>query len=548
MSAPQYNVVLVNQAGGERKHLVRAQLLSVAWELDGWGEARWVMDVLDPQIANEPVLWEVNSLYPPREVQVWRNGRLIWWGLPNGVPSCDGASVTFTAYGLLWYFARRYFGPVYSNTIQSLLTNGDFETDPLLNGTGIGGWAATAGTGTSATSRRKFGNRAIRLTTTLAAGDEQYIIQAAQLPSPARTRPLLVTASAWVYPESIVAPAWEDRGLTLQHQVTLEQAWVPLNKDVPFDQWTRLEVQMDVPATLSAGQLSVSCSGPAEGSVVWDRVRCDYQQRTGALEGQDWGDDYLRRVFNYGAGNSHGGSTGPGGTAGDQNQWWGSRQLKSSLGMTFLPSSVAAGSLRADVYWDHEDHGQVWAAMLQVVERNLLDFEIVWNTAGTVRQLATYPPRKGALRPTLPVELGRDLTGLGYTVDGRRTANDVRVIGRNKGNTKEVGQAGGPNPYTLGGLQLEAVISAPDELEGQGLADTALWEERRRRGPVKTPSIRVPAQRYLDPNQPGGPLTVGDSVPVRVRQGWLQDVSTRRVVKMTLLPPTEELELVVNEA
>ncbi len=547
MTAPQYNVVLVNQAGGERKPLVRAQLLSATWELNGWGEMRWVQDVLDPQLATEPVLWDVDAISPPREVQLWRNGRLIWWGLPNGVPSCDGSRVTFTAYGLLWYFARRYFGPVYSNTIQSLLTNGDFELDPLMNGTGIGGWAATGPTSTAATLRRKFGNRACRLTTTAAGGDEQYIVQAAQLPSPARTRPLLVTASAWVFPEVITLPAWEDRGLTLQ-AADGTQAWAPVNADVPKTEWTRLEVEMLVPAATSNQQLLVACSAPAEGSIVWDRVRCDYQQRTGAVEGQDWSNDYLRRVFNLGAGNSHGGSTGPGGSIGDQNQWWGSRHLKSNLGMTFLESGVAGGSLRADVYWDHEDHGQVYEAMLEVVRRNLLDFEIVWNATGTVRQLASYPPRKGALRPGMVVELGRDLTALGYSVDGRRTANDVRVIGRNKGNTKEVGQAGGPRPYTLGHLQLEAVVSAPDEVEGHGLAETALWEERRRRGPIKTPSFTVPAQRYLDPNQPGGALAVGDSVPVRVRSGWLQDVSTRRVVSMTLQGPTDELELTVNEA
>lgn len=540
MTRPQYNVVLVNQAGGERNQLVRAQVLAVTWELDGWGEARWVMDVDDPQIATEPVLADADAITPPREVQIWRAGRLEWWGIPTGVPSCDGYKVTFTAYGLLWYFARRYFGPTYSNTIASLLVNGDFERTPASYA-----WSVTGSLTAAATTRRKFGEQALRLTTSGAT--DQYIAQPINMPTPARSRPLLVTASGWVYPETVTTPTFQDRGIYIYDSVTFQEAWVAMNADVPRNEWSRLETQLELPAAASAHQLVVGYYAPDNGAVVWDNCRVDYQQRTGALEGQDWGDDYLRRVFNYGAGNSNGGSTGPGGIVAAQDQWWGSRYRKSSLGMTFLGSNLAAGQLRSDVYWDHEDHGQVYEAMLEVVKRNLLDFEVVWNRTGTVRQLATYPPRKGSLRSHMLVELGRDISGLGYTVDGRRTANDVRVIGRNQGKTKEVGQAGGPVPWTLGSLQLESVLAAPDEVEGHGLAQVALWEERKLRRPVATPTIRVPAGPYLNRNQRGGPLTVGDTLPVRVRQGWLRDVLPRRVVKMTLLPATEELDLVTND-
>ena len=51
----------------------------------------------------------------------------------------------------------------------------------------------------------------------------------------------------------------------------------------------------------------------------------------------------------------------------------------------------------------------------------------------------------------------------------RHISNDryrnTRVVGRNSGDTKEVGQAGGPTPFTMGGQQREAVISAPVEVE-----------------------------------------------------------------------------------
>lgn len=546
MARPEYSVVLVNQAGGQRTPLVRAQLLPVRLELNGWGEARWRMSVTDPQLVGEPVLADADSINPPREVQIWRNGRLFFWGIPVGAPSCDGDTVTFTAHGLLWYFAKRYFGPVYSNTMPQMLGNGDFDADPLINGTGIGGWAATGAVATASTSRRKFGLRAISLSTS--GSTDQYIAQAAQLPSPARSRPLMVTASAWAYPQSVTTRSDHERGIFIYDMSDVARySWVPLNANVPMGQWTRLETELLLPAANSAHQILMALYGFDAGVVLWDKARMTYQQRTGALEGQDWGDDYLRRVFNYGAGNSYGGSVGPGGAVGAQDQWWGAQVLKSNLGMTFLGSPNAAGSLRADVFWDHEDHGQIYAAMLEVVKRNLLDFEIVWNASGTVRQLQTFVPRKGALRSHMLVELGRDISGLGYTVDGRRTANDVRVIGRNTGNTKEVGQAGGPTPYTLGHLQLEAVQAAPDEVEGEGLTARALWQERQLRRAVPMPTIRVPAGPYLDPNQRGGPLVPGDTLPVRVVNGWLSDVLPRRVMEMTLLPDTDELDLVVNE-
>jgi hypothetical protein len=542
---PTYSLILVNQAGGERIPLVRAQVLSVMWELDGWGEMRWAMGVMDPQLESEPVLADADSLTTPREVQLWRNGRLIWWGIPTGAPSCDGNTVTFTAYGLLWYFARRYFGPTFSNTMPQLISNGSFEADPINNGTGIGGWGVTGATATASTTRHKVGTRSVRLQTFGASN--QYMVQSAQLPSPARSRPLVVTASVWVYPESIVVPNSTDRGLGLAvFADQTKRADAPLSANVPMGRWTRLECSLELEPADTTEQLVIVLHAPDQGVVLYDAARCTYQQRTGALEGQDWSDDYLRRLLNYGAGNSNGGSTGPGGTVGDQTQWWGSPVRKSSLNIPFVGSSFASRSLVADVFWDHEDHGQIYEAMMEVVKRDICDFEIVWNETGTVRQFVTYPPRKGSLRRHMLIELDRDISSLSYTVDGRGTANDVRVVANNPGDTKEVGQAGGPIPHSLGGLQLESVLSAADEVEGQGLVETALWEERTKRRPVPMPSIRVPAGPYLDPTQPGGPLSVGDSVPVRVRRGWLRDVSVRRVVQMTLNAATDELELVVN--
>lgn len=531
---PSYRVVMCNQAGGEPTELVRAKLRHVTWELNSWGEAVWSMPVLDAQ-ASAAILMS-------REVQVWRDGVCIFWGIPWG-GRADKRTVTFTAYGLLWHFAGRYFGPVYSDRMPQMLTNGDFELDPLINGTGIGGWAATGAATAASTTRRKFGSRAIKLTTT--GTPDQYIIQQLTLPTPARIRPLKVTASAWVYPEVITTPAFEDRGIFLFDTVTLQENFVPISKSIPMGEWTRLEASIELPAGAS-NALGLALYAPDNGIVYWDKARATYQQRTGAREGEDYSDDMMRRIFNYGAGNSFGGSEGPGGSVIDQKAWWGAPVKKSSLGMTWLGSTVAAGSLGADRWWDHEDAANIYDAMAQLAAEDRMDFEVTWDAGGHVRSFATYPEGKGSLKPALALELGRNMVDFAYDVDGRQTANDVRVVGRNSGNTKEVGQAGGPTPYTMGGHQREAVIAAPVEVDGQGLTDMAVAEEARRREPVKVPTLTVKAGGLLDTTHPGGPLTVGDTVPVRIRHGWVQEVGTRRVVKMTLRPDRELLDLVVN--
>lgn len=528
---------MVNPDGGAPTELVRAQVLSVTWELNAPGEATYRLPALDPQSADAALLLQ-------REVQIWRNGVLIWWGIPVGYRA-GLASVEFTAYGLLYYFQRRYFGPVYSNTMPALLVNGNFELSPVSTG-----WSSSTPAPTIAASslRRYKGSQSIKLTGGGASGPTlYYVYQFVTLPSPARSKPLKVTLSAWVLPENVTMWGWEDRGIEIQDaSVTpYNQQWALLNAKVPQNQWTRLETSVIVGAG-SPSNLTVALFAPAAGSVYYDAVRCTYEQKTGAIEGEDWVDDYLRRVFNYGAGNSGGGSTGPGGSPGSQTSWWGAPVNKSPLGMTFYPSLLAAGSVPADTFWNHEDRGNIYEAMALVAKRDKADFEITWDAAGKTRGLTPYVPRKGSIKRALAIGW-RNITAFSFDVDGRQAANDVTVIGRNTGDTKEVGQAGGPTPTTLAGRQFELVEAPPQELDGQGLIDKAVADERRLRAPVKVPTITVRAAGLLDTTNVGGPLVVGDVVPLRMDYGLIQENDLRRVVKMTLSPATETVALVLNE-
>jgi hypothetical protein len=298
MSRPSYRVIMVDFLGGQKTEIANAIVQDITWELNGWGEATYSLPVLDPQAADAKLLLE-------REVQIWRNGELIWWGIPVAYRATIAAA-TFTAYGLLYYFARRYFGPVYSNAIEPLLTNGTFEASPVNTGwTSAPATVSSAAPTIAASARRYAGNQSIKLT---GGGDPAtfyYVYQFGPIFTPVRSRPLKVTLSAWCLPEGITAYAPEDRGIEIQDSTPSppNQVWALLNAKVPMDRWSRLEASLEIPAG-AVGNPTLALFTPSVGSVYYDQVRLTFTQQTGALEGEDWVDAYLRRVFNLGAGNT----------------------------------------------------------------------------------------------------------------------------------------------------------------------------------------------------------------------------------------------------
>jgi hypothetical protein len=540
-----YQVLVTTMAGVPYAELANVEIESITWELNGWGEAILRMPVNDSQARTEMAA----EYQTRREIQIWRNGRLIWWGV-YVAGDADDQFVRFTCFGLLWYFSRRYFGPVHTNTTTALLTNGTFEHATVTTG-----WSVTAGvTASGSTTRRRTGSKSIKLVTSGSGVTDYYIAQAVAMPTPARIKPLVWTASAWQYRESVTAQDFWDRALVITRVdgggVSIDPFADSLAKpDEELGRWVYREASVTIPAG-ATGNMGIALYAPAAGTVYWEDAVLTYQQRTGAVEGEDWSDDYLRRIFNYGAGNTGGGSEGPGGSVIDQKSWWGARVNKSSLNMTWTGSGSAAGSLRADAYWDHADEGNIFEAIADLARRNIVDFEITWATNGRSRTFTTYAPRKGSTKNGLAAELGRNIVSFRYAVDGRARANDVRVPSRAPATVRETGQAGGPTVSVE--PQLEAIISPASEIEGQALIDLATSEQARRADAVRMPTITVHAGPYMGDTQPGGtaeagaPITVGDSIPVRMSHGWVQENATRRIVRMTLRPATETLDLVVN--
>jgi hypothetical protein len=523
-----YQVLVTNMAGVPYGEIANVAVQSITWELNGWGEATMTIPVTDAQA------WEhFRPSYQTREeVQIWRNGTLIWWGIYVAA-TADEQTLTITCYGLLWYFSRRFFGPVHSNTMPALLTNGTMDATPVTTG-----WTTVNVVATASASRRRTGSQAMKLVTASAANVECFAYQSVNVPTPARTRPLTMTLSAWQYMETLTIPHPANLAMVIGPPGTTALIGTRVEPDDPLGRWVYREATYIVPAG-TAGTLSAVLYAPSTGTVYWDDARVTYEQMTGAFEGEDWSDAYLRRIVDYGAGLSGGGTEGT-------PVVWGAPVLKSTLGMTWTGSGLAAGALRSDLWWNHADEAVIWQAMAELVTRNVLDFEITWPSDGRSRTFTTYPPRKGTTKAGLAAEGGRNIIAWRYDVDGRRLSNDVRVVARSPGKVREVGQAGGPTVVT--GPQLEHVINPAFEISGQPLIDQATVEVARLSEPVRVPQITVAAAIYMgDTSEAGAPLTVGDSIPVRIDSGWVQEAATRRVIKMTLHPENETLDLVFND-
>lgn len=532
-----YQVLTTTMAGVPYAEIANAAIESITWELNGWGELVFSLPVTDAQ-----AFAELQPAYQTkREVQVWRNGRLIWWGV-YVAGSADESTVTFTCFGILWYFSRRYFGPSYTNSMPTILINGGMESSPVTTG-----WSKTAGaTVTGAAGPKYTGNQSMKVVTADAAGVDNHVFQFFAIPTPLRIKPLRWTLRGWLYIESVTTHHPSNFSMVVGVPGSSAEPASRLKEDAPLRQWLFVENEFTLAPGVS-GDLAAVLYVPAAGTVYWDDVVVSHDRRTGVIAGEDWSDDYLRRIVNYASGNTGGGSEGPGGTAHDQKSWWGAPINKSSLNITFAGTGgAAAGAPLVDTYWDHYDEANMYEAIAEVAARDILDYEITWPSNGRgARSFTTYVPSKGSTKPGLAIEAGKNLVSYRYDVDGRKRASDVRVSGRGSGTLREAAQTGGPIVVSFNEPQLEDIVQPAFEISGQALRSRADAEWNRRKDPVRVPTLTVAAKDFLD-TAAGGPLTVGDSVPVRIDNGWVQEASTRRVVKMTLRPETETLDLVVN--
>lgn len=435
----------------------------------------------------------------PREVQVFRNGSLIFWGVLVQRALNDGY-VTWTAPGLLWYFTRRYFGPINLNFLS--LQNGFFTTD-------LSSWTAVGAVATWSNALRLRGPGTAKLVA--AASGDNYLKQVFNV-STSPTFGLGIALAGLFYPEGVTEGALDEIGIWVQCPGAAhgtDPIWEPITMNQAGKGIQRVETYIVIQKNLTNTPVEVRLYAP-KGTIYWGGVTATAPESIGSTDNLP--DDpaaVVGRIINYA-------QTGSG---------------KSTLNMT---SSTPATSSKELVSYQFSELPNIFTSLQTYPARGLLDFEVVITT--TTRVFTTYAPRRGTLKSGNAVTVpGNGVIKLGHLLDGQQTATQVVRRGEGSGPDRELGVV--TDASGLGGLILQDIGDAPPEATVDSLDSYAAADHARLKNPLALPQVTVAAEGWI------GSVAPGDTVPAAINWGAVQDSATKRVVSMTLDAVTDEVDV-----
>lgn len=517
-----YQLKMVDRSGGVIHTFLDFDVTEVKWRLNSWGSLNFNIGILDAQA----ILMRTNCL--KSEIQLWRNGILIFWGpLVRADSSFQSKRINCQALGLLYYFSRRHAGPP-SGTYPFL--NKSFET-------GITSWSTFNTTTPTATSIHARGNQAIMVSPINAAADPDAFIY--QTITVVDTSPAGFfngfTVSAWSYWSSYVTagnnclPPFE-RGLYVNawdrsSGSYVDENWSTINNNTPKQEFVRHQVDILFRTGVTT-DIQLRLYAPAL-ATAWDAISAATELIIGGP-----GDG---APLNWG------------------NIVW--RLANSAISQPGLPSpdfritvapQVASSVLTMREFLQSEQFN-FYEAMQEAVQQDALDFDVVWNAGGTTRTFESYAPRKGTLKTsgTVRTGAGGNVKDFGYDIDGQQTSTDLRLLltqGGGSGPTREFGWA--YDTATLDGLLLSEVLSAPSDLPLDSIDPLVLEALARKKSLVRIPKVTVWNKR---PNDLVNIIKPGDTIPLQLAYGgFVQENANWRVIEMTYHPRSDTIELELN--
>ena len=201
---------------------------------------------------------------------------------------------------------------------------------------------------------------------------------------------------------------------------------------------------------------------------------------------------------------------------------------KSDLQIDF--AWVGATILRNSIAYQFVEHRNVGDVLNEFVGSGQVDMSVA--ITATTRTFTVHNPRKGSYKSGDTLVLDTNISTFSWSFDGEAASTDVVLLGPGDGPDRPEG--GARNPAAFGGLTLERVDTAPDDVT-IGQLDTAAAEILR---VAQLPEI-IEATGY--PHSPLiGSLVEGDTVPVVIPLGWLDITADYRVVKWSLDPNTDQ--------
>lgn len=446
----------------------------------------------------------LDSLLLMTEAQVLRDGNLLFWGvIVAGSTDTGSGTVTFTMYGLEYYFERLYFGTAERT---NMLQNGSFED-------GMDGWS-TYGCSAASIVRPDAlrGERyAVLYDKTLDdAFVSQFIPYYTEWPFGQR-----ITVSGWVFidPEGEFVPGLENRGLYAvrwtDKGVEVETGET-VDEFTPHGKWVRLQTSFTV-APFEQGVIEVRGYYIQPGA-KWDEFRVSLMESTsGDPNGNDQS-ELIRRIINY------------------AQKGRGKADL--NIGVDAAPTGRVV-PLRA---WQHADHQPILEAVREFVEASDgVDFGVVVTPSS--RTFTVFYPERGYKR-MLTLD-DNNCAGFSYSAEVNRSANSVVVLGPADGPTREEG--GAWDYEAFGGPVLEDVVAAPQDASINSLDRVAEAEVGARAKPVVPLSVTVLEHAVLTMPE------VGDRLNVDLDDGWFRVGGQWRVVERTFRPGFDVVDLVLVE-
>lgn len=599
-----YEVVITDKYGVAYGQIVSAVPTEIEWQLNGLGEALIDCFILDQTLKD---LLPITVFPGAREVQIWRDQQLIWWGWPTSA-TFDAKQVHLTCSGLLYPFSVRNFGPVTTNYLQ----NPGFE-QPSTGPNDVPNWVVNgcAAYVINETSGPQWPILLGAQSALLIQGDpdvDTYIYQ--NITVSGGEIGLFFDLSAWAFitPNVTFAPAAAQNGLYMQFTPT--GAGAPsdtevqqITADTGVATWTRLETGLEVPPNVT-GVLQVRLYAP-QGQTIWDAVNLTVEESRGSAPTGSDAATIVEVVVNY-AGNT----TDAGGNTG-----------KSDLA---IPPNILPSGVQLVRIYQFSDNAGILDALNEFPTIGVLDFEVTWDAKGHTRELTTFAPAKGSIKYNYPLEIDLGtVTDLQGSVDGTQVITASRVLGQGStGSSEDIGYAAFPSylggrwahdgvlvqnsftvssatiaftaadigkaiycltpgaipicstiaavamdglsctitnnanppspvllglsPVTIGidGIIIDNVQSALSDLPISTLQGTAEGFVLTQGSAEFLPTSR---QRADGPDGLMGLVVTGDVLPVRFNYGWLDyGPILMRVATMTLYPPTEELEIQLN--
>jgi hypothetical protein len=475
----------------------KASVESVSWVLNEPGLARI-------RIPNEHP--KADEMQAHREVQVWRDGAMIWWGVALQRSYARGA-LTWTCPGLLWYYTRLHLGPVMTN----------YLTNPLF-ATNLAGWTAVGCVASRVTSPPIRGAGVARLVAA-SSGDNRleqtFLINTGSIG-------VFLTAAGWFWIDPAVAytaPALDQRGLYIDAPNSLPDStprWSPITMNHAAGVKHRLETGTQLAPSLTNEPVTLRLMAP-HAAIQWGALSVTAMESVSSLlTGSDIA-EMMAAVVVYCETDPH--------------------KSSHNIGVSWTPSGVME-----TVAYQFYNLPNAFQVLKSYATRGLADFSLVLTPA--TRTFTTHAPRKGTLKAGYGVAVpGSSTTDFTHRLDGAQTTTRPIRRGAGEGSDREIGIA--VDTSLTGGLVLEDVRDAPAEFDIDGLDKWAATDLARLANNITIPTFSVPAEAWM--GGAGREVEEGDRVPVTVNLGAIQEATTnRRVMQMVLTGAKDEIAVTVN--